>query len=237
VTKVLLNACALIATRVLVNGKALADDLLPQLRRRTTDIVLSSLSEGDISPPTEPDTEDVDLLCVCRLVSSKRVDIVIDATHLLLEGGLNVHLVVVGDGPLMNDLLGRVDSLGLQDCVRLSGWIGDREVLRDVYATADFFLLATEAEGISLAILEAMAAGIPVISTAAGGLRDFLVDGENAVVIEEPSSVAFAAAVRRLLKDSGTYMNLARNAQKKIASLTNQTWVHEFHDLVMKDLG
>ena len=171
VTKVLLNACALIATRVLVNGKALADDLLPQLRRRTTDIILSSLSEGDISPPTEPDPEDVALLCVCRLVSSKRVDIVIEATHLLLEEGLNVHLAVVGDGPLMNDLLGRVDSLGLQDRVRLSGWIGDREVLRDVYATSDIFLFATEAEGISLAIMEAMAAGIPVISTAAGGVE------------------------------------------------------------------
>ena len=56
-------------------------------------------------------------------------------------------------------------------------------------------------------------------------------------MIDEPSPAAFAAAVQRLMEDSVTYMNLANNAQKKVASLTNQTWVREFHGLVIKDLG
>ena len=234
--KALLNACALIATRVLVNGKALAGDLLSPLRRKAIEVILSSISEDDIVPPKEADPEDVGLLCVCRLVPSKRVDIVIEATRLLIERGLKAHLAVVGDGPLRNDLLQQVEALGLQDRVRFAGWVGDRETLRDFYASANFFLLATEAEGISLAILEAMAAGVPVVSTAAGGLKDFLVDGEDSVVINESTPTAFAAAVQRLLEEPVTYMNLAKRAQKKVSALTNQTWVREFHNLVMRDL-
>jgi glycosyltransferase involved in cell wall biosynthesis len=235
-TRALLNACAVMATRVLVNGKALAGYLLPPIRRRATDIILSSLSEGDFIPPREPDPEDVGLLCVCRLVPSKRVDIVIEATHLLAERGVNARLAVVGDGPLRDSLLRQVEVLGLQDRVRFTGWIGDRETLRGFYASASFFLFATEAEGISLAILEAMAGGIPVVSTPAGGLRDFLVDGEDSVVIDEPTPTAFADAVQRVLEESGTYMKLAKRAQRKVSTLTNQAWVRNFHNLVMKDL-
>jgi glycosyltransferase involved in cell wall biosynthesis len=233
--KALLNICALIATRVLVTGKALATDLLPPLRRKVTSVVLSSLSERDILPPREADPEDVRLLCVSRLVRSKRVDIVIAATRLLVDWGVNAHLAIVGDGPLKGELLQQVDALGLHDRVRFGGWIGDREALRAFYASAHLLLSASEAEGISLAVMEAMAAGVPVISTAAGGLSDFLVDGQDSIVVA-PHPTAFAAAVQRVFEDPAAYMALANRAQRKVSNLTNEAWVREFHSLVMKDL-
>lgn len=235
-TRSLLNACALIATRVLVNGRALAGDLLPPLRRKATDIILSSLSKDDLIVPTRPDLTDVRLLCVCRLVPSKRVDIVIDAMQLLIDRGINAHLAIVGDGPVRNELSKQVHAIGLDDRVRFAGWIGERETLRRYYASADFFMSATEAEGISLAILEAMAAGLPVISTAPGGLRDFLVHGVDSMVVTDVTPRAFARVVQRLLEEPQTYMALAKKAQEKVSTLTNESWVDTFHRLVLKDL-
>lgn len=235
--RMLMNACALISTRVLANGRALADDLFPPLRRKVREVILSSLTEADFISPKEPDAANVELLWVGRLVPSKRVDVVIQATHLLVERGVGARLTVVGDGPLREDLIKQAESLGLKDRVRFPGWIGDREHLRDYYAPATFFLFPTETEGVSLAVQEAMASGTPVISTGVGGLKDFLRDGEDAVVVHGPDPEAFAEAVLRLLKDPYTYMLLAEGAQRKVSALSNETWVREFNDLVLKDLG
>jgi len=232
----LVNACGAIATRILVNGKALEDDLLPVLRKKVSEVVVSSHSTADLIPPRVPGTGKVQLLCVCRLVPSKRVDAVIEATHLLVERDVDAHLDVVGDGPLMDDLRKQAEKLDLQDRVQFAGWIPDRERLRDYYASADFFLFATETEGISLAIQEAMVAGTPVISTDAGGLKEFLNDGEDSLVIGSPDPVALADGVQRLLEDTDTYMRLAAGAQKKVSALSNETWVRDLHHLVLEDI-
>jgi glycosyltransferase involved in cell wall biosynthesis len=171
------------------------------------------------------------------LVPSKRVDVVIEATQLLVEQGVDAHLDIVGDGPLRKELEQQAIKLNLEDRVRFLGWIGDRDRLRDHFAAAAFFVFATETEGISLSVQEAMASGLPVISTAPGGLRTFLQDGENAVVIEAPDPSRFAEAVVQLLKDPDRYRRLARSAQTKVSELSNETWVREFESVLLDDLG
>jgi glycosyltransferase involved in cell wall biosynthesis len=233
---VLVNICALMATRVLANGSALKEDLIPPLRRRTKEVVVSSISEADFMAPRDPHPGEVRLLCVSRLVPSKRVDVVIRTTRLLAEQGIDVHLDVVGDGPLKGGLVRQVDSLNLNDRVRFTGWVGDRAALRDLYRAATFFVFATETEGISLSVQEAMASGVPVISTAPGGLKAFLRDGEDAVVIDAPDPALFVEAILELVKDPARYALLAKTAQSKVSGLSNETWVREFGSVVTNDL-
>ena len=106
--------------------------------------------------------------------------------------------VIVGQGPERDALEGRVSSLAGR--VHLLGRAGER-LLHALYASADVFVHATRYEGSSLVTLEAMAHGLPVIATRAGGIPDKVVDGVTGVLVDPGDTTALAAALARLGKD------------------------------------
>ena len=80
-------------------------------------------------------------------------------------------------------------------------FLGQRRDIPDLLAALDIFVLPSHSEGVSLALLEAMAAGLPVIATAVGGLPEVVTDGENGLLIPPKDPEALAAALARLLAD------------------------------------
>ncbi len=133
-----------------------------------------------------------------RLDPAKRVD---DALVAFAEAsrGTRARLVVMGDGPARDALEAMAVSLGLRDIVR---WLGWREDAAWLMWGADLFLHASEREGLSNAILEAMAAGLPVVATRAGGTAEAVEDGVTGRLVACGDRVSLAAAMGELLRDS-----------------------------------
>jgi glycosyltransferase involved in cell wall biosynthesis len=91
-------------------------------------------------------------------------------------------------------------------------------------------------EGISLAIQESMAAGLPVVSTHAGALAEFLRHGIDSIVVEGADPTAFADAVEQLASSRELRLRIGRAGQQKVARLGNEAWVDAVADIVKADL-
>ncbi len=133
-----------------------------------------------------------------------------------------VYLVIGGDGPMRESLIGQVDRAGLNPHVFFTGFI-DEATLPDYYLMADLFILPTlELEGFGLVTLEAMASGTPVLGTPVGGTREILESFDSGFLFESTSAKAMArlidAKCRRLMFDPGVVNGLRRKTRAFVES-------------------
>jgi glycosyltransferase involved in cell wall biosynthesis len=220
-----------------VNGPDLKREFIPPLRRKCVEVVMSTLAADDFNDPVPCESGAVKLLTVSRLVRNKRIDVVMRATRILLDRGVDAQLTLLGEGPLQDDLLRLADEIQLRDRFQFVGLVDDPETLRRYYADASLFVLSSETEGISLAVQEAMAAGTPVVVTAPGGMGSFLAPGEDSIVVPEPDPVAFADAIQSLLGSPDTYLRIARAAQEKVSRISNRRWAQQLERTIRRDLA
>jgi glycosyltransferase involved in cell wall biosynthesis len=122
-----------------------------------------------------------------------------------------VHLAIFGDGELIPDIEEQIRSLGVADRVHIMGWWSD---VAAAIADMDVVALTSRSEGTPVSLIEALAAGKPVVATDVGGVRDVVVDGVSGLVVPPASPNAVAAALKRLLWDasSGVEMGAAGRA-------------------------
>jgi len=236
-SRFIVNVLAAISTQVFVVGPDLKKEFVPPLHRKVVEVLLSTLMGDVFHEPAAGDPSRVKLLTVARLVRNKRVDIPIHTTRVLLDRGIDAHLVLLGEGPLESELLGLAAALELGSNFQFAGQIDDPERLGRYYADSDILLLSSETEGVSLVVLEAMAAGTPVITTAAGGLRTFLSHGRDSIVVPRPDATAFADAVEALLSDPDSYLRIAKAAQEKVRPLSNIAWAQHLERTIRRDVA
>jgi glycosyltransferase involved in cell wall biosynthesis len=152
------------------------------------------------------------VVVVARLAPPKRVDLVVRAVAVLRAAGIEATLRVVGGGPLHAETAAVVTSVGADGYVEL---LGDRDDVPALLAAASCFVLASDYEGCPLSVLEAMAAGLPVVVTRVGGI-DEIVDEEVGHVVD-PTPEAIAAAVGALLVDPAYAGRLGASARARAA--------------------
>ncbi len=129
--------------------------------------------------------------------------------------GARVQLLLVGDGPLRAELASRAASLGLGDDVRFTGNLPD---VRGALAAMDVFVLPSKEEGMSNALLEAMAAGRPVVATRVGGNGE-VIDGTRTGALVDPGDAdGLAGEVLSLLEDPVRATRMGREAQRWVES-------------------
>lgn len=163
------------------------------------------------------------VLHVSRLAVEKDVDTLITAMQLAHEMlGERAVFVTAGDGPRAQDVRSSLPF------ARHLGFL-DRDVLADLYADADVFLFPSPTETCGLVLLEAMAAGVPVVASDTGGVRENLRPGLNGFQAPAGNAAAFAAAVVDLVNDP-----LQRNAMSQAARAfaVGRDWQREFDALV-----
>jgi glycosyltransferase involved in cell wall biosynthesis len=146
---------------------------------------------------------------VAALVAHKDQATLVRAAALLRTRAPALHWVVAGEGPLKVALERLIADLGVSDRVHLLGHIDEPARL---LADANLFVMSSREEGLGTAVLDAMALGIPVASTAAGGLPEMLGDGAGLLVTPEDPA-ALADAVYRLLDDAELRRRLAETAR------------------------
>jgi glycosyltransferase involved in cell wall biosynthesis len=134
---------------------------------------------------------------VGRLEARKGTDVLLEAAaHLRKKGLPDLRVVVVGDGPLRDELPALARRLGIADQMHM---LGDRSDVADVLAALDVFVLPSRTEGMSNALLEAMATALPVVATAVGGNPEVVAAETTGVLVPPDDSTAMAEAVMRLL--------------------------------------
>jgi len=134
---------------------------------------------------------------VGRLVPIKDLGTFLDAAQRLRRHDASAHFALVGDGELRGELEARVRALGLQDHLHFCGW---RREMREVYGDLDVVVNCSRNEGTPVALIEAMAAGRPVVATEVGGTPDLLGHGKRGVLIRAGDAAALADAIEDALR-------------------------------------
>ncbi|MEA3308129.1 MAG: glycosyltransferase, partial [Chloroflexota bacterium] len=148
---------------------------------------------------------------VARLNPVKRLDVLLQATALMND----VHVVIVGAGPEWERLKTLRKQLGLADRVHLAG---QQSNVPEWLAALDLFALTSDWEGMSNALLEAMAAGLPVVATAVGGTPEVVVDGETGFLVPPRDPNALAQAIIRLLRDPDLRHQMGEAGRARVAA-------------------
>jgi glycosyltransferase involved in cell wall biosynthesis len=121
--------------------------------------------------------------------------------------------LIVGDGPDLPTVDGEVRELGLEAAVQLSG---PRRDVPDLLAQSDVFALASRSEGGPISILEAMAAGLPVVASDVGGVPELVVEGETGLLVPAGDAHALATALERLLADPELRRRLGAAGRERV---------------------
>jgi L-malate glycosyltransferase len=144
---------------------------------------------------------------VCRLDDDthKRVSDLLRAMFLLNDLG-NLELLIVGDGRQRQEFERLSAELGLEQRVRFAGYCDD---VGSAYAVMDLFALASAREGFGLVVAEAMLAGLPVVATNVGGIRDIVDDGKTGILVPPFEPPELARAIRRLYESAALRLAMA----------------------------
>jgi glycosyltransferase involved in cell wall biosynthesis len=135
---------------------------------------------------------------LARLSPQKGIDTLVEAAKIVVASCPTARFVIGGTGPLESDLRTKIRDLRLEPYVRMPGFV---EEVPEFLAGLDLYVLPSDSEGIGLAIIEAMAAGLPVVATRVGGVPEAVVDGETGFLVPPRQPKALAQAIVRLLVD------------------------------------
>lgn len=149
---------------------------------------------------------------VARLAKQKGQAVLIDAAPGVLARYPDARFVLVGEGELRGELEARVRALGLTDRFLFTG---ERDDVPELLASFDVFAFPSLFEGLCLAVIEAQAAGVPVVATPVGGIRETVVPGETGVLVPPRDPAALATAIVRLLEDRYEAGRLAQEARRR----------------------
>ena len=149
-------------------------------------------------PPQPHQAGDVSrVLAVGRLVEKKGFDVLLEALALVPPGQHRIALTIAGDGPMRAALEARARALPAHVTVHFAGW---RQQVAPLYAQSDLFVLPSRDEPFGIVVLEAMAAGVPIIATRTRGPLEIL-DAESAVFVDIDDVQGLAAALNACLSD------------------------------------
>lgn len=140
------------------------------------------------------------ILCVGRLVAEKGQAVLIEAHASLRHSGHDVELVLVGAGPELPALKRLATKLGFSDDVTFAGAVGQDDIRRH-YRQATVFCSSSFNEGLPYVLMEAMAAGRPVVATAIAGVRELVHDGDTGLIVSPGRVDELTRAIARLLED------------------------------------
>ena len=150
---------------------------------------------------------------VGRLWPQKRIKDAIWATDLLKVIRRDVHLLIIGEGPHRERLFRFRDQVEIRDCVH---FLGRRDDVPDLMPHFDVLLSTSAYEGQSNAILEAMAAGVPVVATDIPGTRDLVIDGRTGFLVPLGNRAQMARCVHRLLERPDLARQLGQAGRERV---------------------
>jgi glycosyltransferase involved in cell wall biosynthesis len=206
-------------TPCLTIARICADQLAKQLGSAVPRSLIYCVANGvRDAPPSDRETircqwhcKDGEFVlgCLARIVSQKNPLFLVS---LLPDLPKNVRLCWVGDGRLHGELLNVAQRLGVRDRVWIEGWRDDARIL---LAGFDLFILPSRYEGLPLAILEAMAAGLPCVASAVDGSQEALIHGESGFLCPPNNRNAWLSCLRALIANQSQRRSVGQSARRR----------------------
>jgi glycosyltransferase involved in cell wall biosynthesis len=150
---------------------------------------------------------------LARFHKQKGYSYLLDAAVMLKENMPSVSFLLVGDGALKSLMEEKAHSLGLSDSVIFTGI---RRDVPEILALLDVFVLPSLWEGLPIALLEAMAAGLPVVATRVGGVPEVVVDGVTGLLVPPRDPEAFSKAILKLLQDPDLRQKMGQAGRERV---------------------
>lgn len=197
---------------VAVSESTKADLVRRGLRPENIAVIRNGIDVDFFTPAPEARARRPTLLFLGRLKRYKRVDLIVDAVHALAARGLDVELLVAGEGDQRDAVEAQVRRLHLEDRVRMLGFVGE-EAKRRLLRQAWVHVLTSPNEGWGISNVEAAACGTPSVASDAPGLRESVVDGETGLLVPHGDVDALTHALARVLTDGDLGARLGRQAR------------------------
>jgi colanic acid/amylovoran biosynthesis glycosyltransferase len=217
----LVDAACAIVTETDYSAKFLKErfpDCTNRIHRIYNGLNLTEFKRADFSaaPPL--------IVAIGRLIDKKGFGDLIHACRLLKDRGKLFRCEIIGEGPLEKELLRQIDQFDLQNCVQLLGAKPQREIAEHLAAGTVFVLPSIiGADGgmdnLPTVIMEAMATGLPVISTAIGGIPEMVVEHETGILVPPNDAGALGRAIEKVIVDLSLARRLGEKGQKRAGEL------------------
>ena len=160
------------------------------------------------------------LLYTGRLAVEKGLAVLFDSLRDLLARGYELELTLLGDGGDRQQLQELARQLGIYDRLVFAGY-ASQEQLRNCLHRSDLFILPSFAEGVPVSIMEAMACGVPVLSTYVGGIAELVESGHTGLLVAAGDSVALGNAIARYCDDFELRQRVSRTAREAVVARFN----------------
>jgi glycosyltransferase involved in cell wall biosynthesis len=206
---------ARLADAVVAPSRATAAELSRDYGVDAVEVIPNGVSPLPAAPPHRPELPPV-VLYAGRLRSRKAVAVLLAAMPRVLAAEPRCRLVLVGDGEQGARVAAAVRERGLSAHVEMTGTLSRAMTLQRL-ASADVFCLPSTYEGMPLAILEAMAAGLPVVATAVSGNPEAVEDGVTGLLVPPESATALADALLALLADPERRRRMGEAGRRRVA--------------------
>ena len=217
---------------VIANSKGLAklaSQFEPEL---DIGVICNGINTNIFIPPATRTLQGrIKLLTVCRLISRKRIHILIKTTAMLHQNGMDAELNIVGEGNLLSDLKAQAAHLNIAERINFLGIVAS-ENMPSIYQQNHLFLLSSEHEGMSNAMLEAMASGLPIVTTPCEGTEELIND--NGMITQNAEPEGFAKFIIAILNDYDTYYRMAIASRQKAEQLSWAVSAQQYFDLYQK---
>lgn len=185
-------------------------------------------TEQYIPAPQHPFHRPIRALTVARLISRKRLDLLISTLAHTNQLNTPVHLTIAGQGNLLQTLRKQADTLNVLEQITFLGRVPS-EQMPAVYQQHDLFLMSSAHEGMSNAMLEAMASGLPIITTPCEGVTELITN--NGIIVNQPNPQAIAQAIVNLSTNEDLYRTMSQNARQHAASFSWQATAQQYLDI------
>jgi glycosyltransferase involved in cell wall biosynthesis len=202
-------------------NRRLLEQVCGETARGKVHVVRCGVDLGAFAPAPRAPPEVPTFACVASLRPYKGHAVLLDAVSLLRARGVALRVVLVGAGELRARLAARIAREGLGDVVELRGAVAHEEIPAILARSTAMVLPSVTAEdgqmeGIPVALMEAMAAGVPVVATRLSGIPELVRDGEGGLLVPERDPAALADAMERLARDPALGARLAEGARRAV---------------------
>ena len=196
-------------------------------------LVPNGVDLAAFSPAPMGDGGSLRVICVARLIERKGQHQLIEAVKRLVDDGLDVTLDLIGTGDALEVNRQQAERLGVAERVRFAGYV-PREDIAAHYAAAHVFVLPSYNEGMSVATLEAMAAGLPVIITRTGGTAELVEEGVNGLTFDWAEVDTLVAHLKRFAHDRTLARTMGAASRQRATLFSWDAAAQTYLDLLHK---
>jgi glycosyltransferase involved in cell wall biosynthesis len=186
------------------------------------------LQDWQTTPPATAKRDPWTVLCVARQYPRKRVPDLVDAFRQVVDRLPQAKLVIIGDGPDHGLVHQRVAANGLENSVQVLGALPSQAAVQDWYQRSSIFCLPTVQEGFGIVFLEAMAQGLPIISTQATAIPEVVPHRQAGILVPPRDASALADALVELLTHAELREQYGRYGQQHVQQFTWERVADEF---------